>query len=383
MIGSPSSPPDNAAASLQQLQRDWNGLARKDAMWAVLTGPFGAERSWDPDAFFQTGVDEISSLLGRLGAAGIAPPPGRALDFGCGPGRLTQALAGHFAHVDGVDIASTMIEQARALNRHGNACTYHLNTAGDLQLFAGGSFDFIYSSITLQHMEPRHSRRYIEEFFRVARPGGVAVFQIPSHPIAIVRPQTRQAGPLPPDACRAAISVPSNLRCAPGATLPLRVGIRNLGTAVWSASYRPEDEEFAVRLGNHWRGRFGRMRRFDDLRTGLPFDLAPGASIEIGINPIAPARGMWILELDMVQEHVRWFAEAGSTTARIRIRVDNRLQPGEVQGQPPVMEMHGIPRPEVESLIASAGGELLLVEADESPGPEWASFRYVARRRAM
>ena len=88
--------------------------------------------------------------------------------------------------------------------------------------------------------------------------------------------------------------------------------IRNDGTRVWSASHRPEDREFAVRLGNHWRGRFGRMRRFDDLRTGLPFDVAPGESIEIGINPVAPDRGTWILELDMVQEHVRWFAEAGS-----------------------------------------------------------------------
>jgi SAM-dependent methyltransferase len=352
-------------------------------MWAVLTGPFGAERSWDPDAFFQTGIDEIGSLLGRLGAAGIVPAPGRALDFGCGPGRLTQALAGHFAKVDGVDIAATMIERARELNRRGTACTYHLNSAGDLQLFAAGSFDFIYSSITLQHMEPRHSRRYIEEFFRVARPGGVAVFQIPSHPVATARPQTRQDGPLSPDACRAAISVPASLRCAPGATLLLRVGIRNEGTGVWSASHRPEDQEYAVRLGNHWRGRFGRMRQFDDLRTGLPFDVAPGESIEIGINPIAPARGRWILELDMVQEHVRWFAEAGSPPARIRVRIDPRLRPGEVQGQPPVMEMHGIARPEVEALIAAAGGELLLIEPDESPGPEWASFRYVARRPPM
>jgi hypothetical protein len=229
-------------------------------------------------------------------------------------------------------------------------------------------------------MEQQHSRGYIAEFFRVARPGGIAVFQIPSHVVEVERACTRLEAPLPPEACRAAITVPATLRCAPGAVLQLRVMIRNDGTRAWSASHRPEDKEFAVRLGNHWRGRFGRMRRFDDLRTGLPFDVAPGESIEIGINPVVPDRGTWILELDMVQEHVRWFAEAGSTPARVRIRVDSRLKPGEVVGMPPVMAMHGIPRPDVEALIRQAGGELMAVEPDNSPGPGWISWRYVARR---
>jgi SAM-dependent methyltransferase len=366
---------------LERLQRDWNDLARKDAMWAVLTGPLGAERRWDPDAFFKTGTDEIASLLDRLRAAGAMPRLDRALDFGCGVGRLTQALGGHFARTDGVDISAVMIDQARGLNRRGAACEYHLNTASDLALFADATFDFIYSSITLQHMAPEFSRRYIREFFRVARPGGVAVFQVPSHVVHVERPQTRQEGALPALDCHATISTAVSLRCAPGAVLPLRVLIRNNGSRVWSASGREEDKQFAVRLGDHWRGRFGRMRVFDDLRTGLPFDLAPGESMEVGITPAAPVKpGVWILELDMVQEYVRWFAEAGSRTARVRVRVDSALPPGTVDGLPAVMEMHGIPRPEVEALIADAGGELAGVEEDDAPGPGWASYRYIARR---
>lgn len=366
---------------LERLQRDWNDLARKDAMWAVLTGPLGAERRWDPDAFFKTGTDEIGSLLGRLQAAGAMPRLEHALDFGCGVGRLTQALGGHFARTDGVDISAVMIEKARGLNRRGDACRYHLNTAGDLQLFTDATFDFVYSSITLQHMAPEFSRRYIAEFFRVARPGGVAVFQIPSHVVHVERPQTRQDGALPAQQCLATISTASALRCAPGAALPLRVMIRNAGERVWSASGREDDAKFPVRLGNHWRGRFGRMRVFDDRRTGLPFDLAPGESMEIGITPTAPMKpGVWMLELDMVQEFVRWFAEAGSKTARVRVRVDPRLPAGAVEGLPAVMEMHGIPRPDVERLIAGAGGELIGIEEDDAPGPGWVSHRYIARR---
>jgi hypothetical protein len=103
--------------------------------------------------------------------------------------------------------------------------------------------------------------------------------------------------------------------------------------------------------------------------------------MEVGITPAAPVKpGVWILELDMVQEYVRWFAEAGSRTARVRVRVDSALPPGTVDGLPAVMEMHGIPRPEVEALIADAGGELAGVEEDDAPGPGWASYRYIARR---
>lgn len=367
---------------LDRLQQDWNDLARKDAMWAVLTGPAGTARRWDPDAFFRTGTDEIDALLHRLEAAGATPRRGRALDFGCGVGRLTQALAGHFTRTDGVDISAVMIEQARQLNRRGEACAYHVNGAADLRLFADGLFDFVYSSITLQHMAPAFSRGYIGEFFRVATPGGLVVFQIPSHTVD-QRPQTRQQGALPVQDCRASLSTATAVRCAPGAALPIRVIIRNQGTRVWSSSGREDDAQFAVRLGNHWRGRFGRMRVFDDLRTGLPFDLAPGETMEVGITPTAPSRpGVWNLELDMVQEYVRWFAEAGSKPARVRVHVDARLAPGTVEGLPAVMEMHGLPRAEVESLVAGAGGSLLAVEDDDSPGPGWVSYRYIARRIA-
>ena len=121
MTSSSTPPPDAALDSLQQLQRDWDGLARKDAMWAVLTGPLGAERAWDPDAFFQTGVHEVGAMLGRLSAAGVTPAPGRALDFGCGPGRLS---AGARPGISRGSTASTspptMIEQARTLNRRGD-----------------------------------------------------------------------------------------------------------------------------------------------------------------------------------------------------------------------------------------------------------------------
>src|SRR5262245_49296469 len=87
--------------NLSSLQAAWNDLATRDAMSAVLTGPGASKRAWDREAFFRTGVEEIAFILERVRLAGAALHAGRALDFGCGLGRLTQALGGRFERVDG------------------------------------------------------------------------------------------------------------------------------------------------------------------------------------------------------------------------------------------------------------------------------------------
>jgi ubiquinone/menaquinone biosynthesis C-methylase UbiE len=72
-----------------------------------------------------------------------------------------------------------MIDRARAFDSH-RRCQFVLNSNPDLRIFAAKHFDFVYSSITLQHIKPRFTRLYLREFARVLRPGGVLVFQLPS-----------------------------------------------------------------------------------------------------------------------------------------------------------------------------------------------------------
>ncbi len=104
----------------------------------------------------------------------------RALDFGCGVGRLTQALANHFDETYGIDVAASMIDQAIQYNRHGAKCTYLVNNEDNLAAFPDDSFDLVFSYIVLQHMRPEYSKGYIKEFLRVLAPGGLIAFQIPS-----------------------------------------------------------------------------------------------------------------------------------------------------------------------------------------------------------
>ncbi len=165
---------------LDEVQENWNKFGATDPLWGILAWPDKTGNRWQIDEFFATGVHEIAGVLDYVEGLGLARPHGSALDFGCGVGRLSQAMAQHFAAVTGVDISPAMIDLACQYNRFGDHCRYVLNETGDLRTFADASFDFIYSNITLQHMPPRYSRGYIVEFLRVLTPGGVLVFQIPS-----------------------------------------------------------------------------------------------------------------------------------------------------------------------------------------------------------
>jgi len=165
--------------SLFELRDRWDQAGRSDAFWAVLNHPDKSGNRWVEEEFFETGVAEIQDLIGHLQGLNVAINSDRALDFGCGPGRLTQALASYFREVDGVDISPSMIELAERLNKHRDHCHYHLNVATDLRTFVDSSFDFIYSNITLQHMPRKFAKGYMREFLRVLRPQGVVVFQLP------------------------------------------------------------------------------------------------------------------------------------------------------------------------------------------------------------
>ena len=164
---------------LERTKEFWNKLSDADAMWAVLSNPEKFGGRWTAAEFFETGIAEIDAVLRRLESLGIEFQHSDALDFGCGLGRLTRAIAKHFSRTTGVDVAPAMIDRARQLSEPSENCSYLVNDTDDLSQFSDRAFDFIYSRLVLQHMNPATSLRYIREFGRVLRPEGVLVFQIP------------------------------------------------------------------------------------------------------------------------------------------------------------------------------------------------------------
>ena len=134
---------------------------------------------------------------------------------------------------------------------------------------------------------------------------------------------TPAGGPLPDDALRAVISLPFELpKLEAGKKAVLSVVVKNAGARAWPA-LAGAGETYRVKLGNHWLDREGRTLVTDDGRAGLPYDLPPGAEAELLLTVTAPQTpGDYVLELDMVQEQVAWFAGKGSQPLRVRWRID-------------------------------------------------------------
>lgn len=98
----------------------------------------------------------------------VPPRCGRALEVGCGDGRLASSLAGRCGQLLAVDLDAQTIERARASHHRPNlsfleadVMSHHLDE---------GTFDFIASIATLHHLPLEAA---LDRFRRLLRPCGV------------------------------------------------------------------------------------------------------------------------------------------------------------------------------------------------------------------
>ncbi|MES2342643.1 MAG: methyltransferase domain-containing protein [Pseudomonadota bacterium] len=149
---------------------DWQELGATQPYWGVLTHPSYRTENLTAQAleqFYGSGVEFIDTVAAQLQRLTGQRPQGRALDFGCGAGRLTEAMTRHAAQVIGYDISPGMLEMAR---KRGTA-TY----VGQMP---DGPFDWINSFIVLQHIPPARGMALIGELLDRLAPGGLLSLQL-------------------------------------------------------------------------------------------------------------------------------------------------------------------------------------------------------------
>jgi SAM-dependent methyltransferase len=361
------------------LQSTWEELAKQDPLWAILSMPAKKGGKWDVEEFFSHGRAEATHVLQKVTSLHSLRLEA-ALDFGCGVGRVTQYFADQFQKVIGVDVSAKMIELARQFNRKRQNVEYCHNPYGDLAMFTDSSFDFVYSNLVLQHMKPVYAAHYINEFFRITRPDGIIVFQIPSHFTPEYVARISAEVPLAGTACRAQIrfvSGPTTLKAGERAVLEFEV--TNTSKEKWL-----QRQKHSVNLGNHWLNSDGGMIFVNDGRAPLPESLSPGQTAMIFLHIRAPETpGRYCLEVDLVQEGVRWFKDAGSTTLLLPLRVAGLLTGWLIRRHTLVRPttnafmMHGFPQKEILALIKNSGAHLLDAEEHVT---EWQSYKYYIAR---
>lgn len=94
------------------------------------------------------------------------------LEVGCGVGRIGEAVAAHCSTWTGADISKNMLTHAaERLREIRNVRFVHLPRV-DLSPFEGNSFDVVYLTSMLMHLDEMDRWQYAKEAFRVLRPGG-------------------------------------------------------------------------------------------------------------------------------------------------------------------------------------------------------------------
>jgi len=164
--------------STGDMKADWNRRAQVSARAAILSHDRGDE------AFRASGEADAAFIRGLLGDADRSG--WRAIDYGCGIGRLVEPLSRDLREVIGVDISDEMVRQASE-RLAGNPRVRFQALANDGRLpFPDGSFDLAWSVYVFQHLPRAAFHSAMKEISRVVRPGGTFLVHL-NYPYTLKR----------------------------------------------------------------------------------------------------------------------------------------------------------------------------------------------------
>lgn len=169
---------------LAHVQASWEQFGREEPHWSVLTTEDFKQANLDAnrERFYQTGVESAELFLNLLRRNGCFPEGvvnKTVLEYGCGVGRVTHALARHFKRVYACDISAPHLELARQFTESlglRNIEFTQIRHPHDAARFP--QVDAVYTLIVLQHNPPPIIRIILNGLLEALAPGGVAFFQL-------------------------------------------------------------------------------------------------------------------------------------------------------------------------------------------------------------
>src|SRR5215469_2611070 len=156
---------------IEKMRRDWDRRAVENHRYYIVN----SRTDWSDEEFWKTGETNVSQyVLTDMGnvCQGRRPADMKVLDFGCGAGRVTRALARVFGEVHGVDISGEMIGIARKTLGHLPNVRFHHSNGSDLDVLGDQRFDFAFAFSVFHHVPSKAAiANCIAEVGKHLRPG--------------------------------------------------------------------------------------------------------------------------------------------------------------------------------------------------------------------
>ena len=163
-MGGDAKPPD--------MKGDWDDRARKNARYYIATPSFESE-----EEFRESGERDVGNFFSDL--EHLLHADVRALDLGCGIGRMDEFEASRVSYLVGLDVSGEMVSRARARLSQIRNVEFVEGDGVSLAVFQDAGLDLVFSYIVFQHAPREVFTGYLPEIFRVLKPGGSFVFQLP------------------------------------------------------------------------------------------------------------------------------------------------------------------------------------------------------------
>lgn len=165
-----------------QVTQVWEDFGAKDPYFGVVSEEKFRSDSLTKDnkeAFFASGIVHVEKVFSAI-KRHFDPEfsPRKAIDFGCGVGRILIPLAQRCDSVVGIDVSPSMLTEARKNcdeNRIKNVRFYE-----DLAEFESSPecFDMVHTYIVLQHIPTKAGQKNISALINLLNAGGIGVIQL-------------------------------------------------------------------------------------------------------------------------------------------------------------------------------------------------------------
>jgi len=159
--------------------KEWEKFGKNEPYFGVIThNKFRDSNLTDKnkEEFFESGFNYIGHVLEQI-RLHIDPNFSikRALDFGCGVGRLVVPLANVAQEVTGVDVSDSMLNEAKRNCEARSIKNAVLLKSDDSLSLLNGKYDFIHSYIVFQHIAVKRGEQIFENLIAHLETEGVCV----------------------------------------------------------------------------------------------------------------------------------------------------------------------------------------------------------------